>query len=291
MLWFFLAIWAAFFNGIAVLFTRKIMKRHSVIAYSFAYCLLGSLFVLPVVLIEDIMLPVEMMGWLLLGVATLVWFLFNLAILTGFKYTDVTLAAPLRNLKVLFVLVLSLLLLGEALTSSKVTGTLVIFAGVTVLTWKGGGRGAFQGLSERGVQLMILGAFLSACAAIVDKAAVAYFSPMAYSFLAFLAPAALYGIFVSLRRRQETLELLTKAKYLVLGATLFGALGYLFIIYAFKLPGAEASLIVPVVRCSTFVAVLFGWLFLKEHEDMLKRTIGAIIMIIGVILISGIWFV
>ena len=206
---------------------------------------------------------------------------------TTFKayfHLEVSIKTSIEKSKMLFVLLLSVIFLKEILTLEKILGTILVFLGNIALTYKKEKR--FGDLKNKGVQLTLLSAFLMSVVLLVDKYATNFFNPGMYSFLVCFLPAIVIFPFVT-KRKTELKSIFKNRFSATTTSALLGAAYYYLLLRAFKL--IEASIVVPIVELSTLMAVFGGVKFLKESEEIPKKLIAAIIIIIEAILLSGVF--
>jgi len=132
--------------------------------------------------------------------------------------------------------------------------------------------------------LTIIASLLIALASIIDKVVLEYWSVPGYSFVAFLFPGLIMGV-TSLKRFDRLIKMVKVRGLSLVVSAILAAVNAYFLFGAYKL--TEVSNAYPITRLSTIVAVLGGIILLKERESILQKLVGAIIMIIGTILISG----
>lgn len=276
------ALLSAFSKGFEKILHRYILVKEDTISYAFIWHILSSLFFLPLFFIE-FQLPIIHYSWILVIISSILW---ALVAFTGFKayaHLEVSTKSPIGRSKLFFVLLFSVIFLKESLTIEKLIGTILIFVGIIIITYKR--KIGFSKLKERGVLLTLLSAFLMSIVLLIDKYATSYFNPGMYSFLVYFLPAIVLFPFV-INKKNEMKSIIKNRFSATIGAVLLGAAYYYLLLRAFRL--TEASIAVPIVELGTLVAVFGGIIFLKEREDISKKLIAAVIVILGVILVSGI---
>lgn len=282
MAWLIFSLISAFSDGIKSIIHRHVMKTESPYSYALIENILTALVFLPI-LYNEFILPTGLMPWLLLAISSILWAIISVIGFSAYKFTPVSLKTPLSQSRLIFVLILSAIFLGESIFMEKVLGTLIIFAGIIMLTFHK--RRFFGRLSDKGVQLTLLSALLFSFVAIVDKKSMEFFTPGMFGFLVYLIPGIILLFFVK-KRSIETKSLIkTKWPY-VLGVIVLGMLFYYFKLKAYTL--ADASLVFPIVRLGTFISVIGGLaIFKEERKEVMKKIFAAIIIVAGAILISG----
>ncbi len=278
--WFFFASIAIVAYAIVSLISRHVMRTENAFAYAFTtYALAGVLFI-PFLIVERT-LPLHPMAWVLVLVSSVLWVGAALAMTQAYKETPVSLREPLHQTNVLVVFVLSVLILGETITVMKAGGVLLVFAGVAILTYKQGER--LGRLRDRRVQLTLLGAFFTACAAIADKAALQYFPAGTLAFLLYAIPAA--GIYSLLKIMHqdasgEIQKLWARRRAWILLVAVLGAIMYYALLQAYLL--AEVSLVRPILNSSAVLTAALGILIWKEErEHLIQKAIGACVVAVG----------
>lgn len=281
MLWMLLALISAITGGFISVIGKYVLKKHDYICYAFIWNMFNALFLLPMVLL-NFSFPTTFYEWVLLALGVCLWSAINI---TGFKslqLVDVSVREPITQVKLLFLLLLSAVLITEKLTFSKTIGTLLIFSGLILITYKGGKF--FSLLKSRGIQLVLLSSFIQALVSVVDKTALKYWAVAPYLFLEFLlAGLVMGGMTIS---RKDRLKEMMKSKYLYIFLVCgLGAVSAYTLFWAYQL--AEVSIVFPIVQLSTLITVMGGIIFLKEKKDIPLKLLATFIMIVGAILISG----
>lgn len=281
--WLFYTLISALFSGFVSILHRFILRDHDYISYGFLWNIFTALLFIPLFTV-DFVVPSNTYAWVIAGIGVFLWTIIGL---TGFKatqLTEISLKEPLSHVRLIFLLIFSYFLISEALTFHKTFGTILIFFGMILLTYK---RGKLFGrLSDIGVRLTLFTSFLMALVSVVDKVALKYWSVSTYAFVAFLIPGLILGA-ITVKRMDRFVKLI-KSKLLLLVLTSILGVGVAYFQFsAYKL--TDVSNVFPVFRLSTLVATVGGIILLKEKKDILQKIVGAIIMIIGVIFISGYW--
>ncbi|MGC9310426.1 MAG: EamA family transporter [Candidatus Aenigmatarchaeota archaeon] len=184
--------------GLRRIIHRHVMKTENPYSYALIENVLTALAFLPLV-ISEFAIPTAGIAWVLLAASSRLYIFVALTGYLSYKYTPVTLKDPISQSNMVFVLLLSAVFLSEAITAKKLIGTAAIFLGLLVLTYKK--RKLFGWLSDKGVQITMLSAFLYAIVSIIDKAAMNYFTPGMYGFLVYLIPGIILLTFVQKRQK------------------------------------------------------------------------------------------
>ncbi|MCK4327776.1 MAG: DMT family transporter [Candidatus Diapherotrites archaeon] len=280
MSWLVLVLLSVLLSGIGAAINRYVLRDEHVYSYSFLFTFLSSLFFVPLMLTEEIILPQTTGGWLIVLAAGVLWWTINIIGFMGISKTDVTLSKPLASSKVVIVFLLSVLVLGEAVTAGKIIGTILVMAGMLVLTWK---KGWFTHLRSEGVQLLLAAAVIMSVVHVLDKYNMGVVSPNFYGFLMYFIPAIPLGVMAAFRLPKLKQTIQNKWKAAVLVAVCYGAM-YYFILQAYRL--ADLNAIYPILQLATLVTMGMAYFWLKEKAEFRQRVAGAALMILGAVLVT-----
>lgn len=281
MLWLIFAIIGAIALGLVGILHRFIVREHDYISYGFLWGILTALFFVPL-LFFDFTLPSAPSGWLIAIIGVFIWTIVTIIGFKSVQMIETSFREPITQISLLFVLILSYALLSETLTSAKIIGTLLIFGGLMFLTYEKGKT--FGKFGHKGIQLTLVASFMAALASVVDKAALNYWNPIPYAFVEFLFPSLIIG-FLVIKRKEHLLRMIKSKHYFIVFASILAVIEVYALYTAYKL--TDVSNIYPIGRISSLITVLGGIIILRERKDILRKIIGAIIMIIGAIFISG----
>ena len=200
------------------------------------------------------------------------------------QLTDLSLAVPMKAFTLVFLIGTSFLLLGELPTPVGVLGILLIVAGSYVMHTGGARRlrDPFLRLAaDRGIQMMLVVAFLFSFTLPYDKEVVMNSDPvfgsalvMGYIGTAMLAIAVLKG---SIPGRVDRNDL---RMFLLIGGVLATEAVAVNIAYTMQI----VPYVIAIKRLAVLFAVFFGcYLFREEHPRV--RLAGAMILLAGALLI------
>ncbi|MCA9486720.1 EamA family transporter [Candidatus Woesearchaeota archaeon] len=277
-LWILFASISAFSESLKALLHRKIMLSEDPVVYALVENILAALIFL--IFISSFSLPKENSAWLLITLSSALWLSISILSQYSYKYTKVTIQEPLKQTRLLWVLLLSIIFLHELLTRQKILGTLLICCGLAYLSYDK--KKKFGSLKEKGVLFTLATAFLFALVTIVDKAALKYFNPETYGFLVYLFPGLALILINSRKSQLKKLSSLWKNKFWFVGLVALSSFSY----YYFKLKAlqlADTSLVFPLIRSASILTILGGIIFLKEKEQLSKKLLSSAIVFVGVL--------
>jgi drug/metabolite transporter (DMT)-like permease len=287
MTWVWLTLLNVVANGTSVALYKVETTKHKkpyagVIFVSF---LVASLVFLPYSLaagLLDGLNSVPLIGWVYWGLGLLVavsaFFLYIRAI----NLVELSVVGPIENLRPLFVILFSLIFLGQKPTAVLLAGVgLIVFGAVLVNYHESMAASLARIKNERGLHFILGGTVLFALAGIVDKLALSYFTPGLYTQLIILGLTLVYGAgFFSMNWGKWSFKSLVSWRILAAGILIPIAL--LSIITALAL--SEPNLVIPVQMTRTFYLALLGFWWFGE-KGYLRKLVAGGIMFAGVMLL------
>lgn len=267
-------------NVINKLLDRYVARDTSPYAFSWLTQLVASLLFLPLAW-PYLALPGSGMAWVAISIAAVIWTIISISVYLSIKKTEVSIKEPISQSKVIWALLLGFFVLGEAMTTKKIIGTIILFIGISVLLFHPERK--FGRLTDPGVLWTLGVALLSAIAAIVDKFALGYFRPELYGFLVYLIPGIILTGFLP-KIKSDVKHLLKLHGKIAITTIIFSSAAYFFTIKAYSL--ADITTVYPFLQLATIFAVIFGILFLGEREHKWQKIAAAIIAVIGAIIIK-----
>ncbi len=296
MLWLPLALLGALSQA-AYSLSVKVFLRHIPPFLLAGYSFLAASFVLFIVTIPSGIPPLGP-GLVPAVTATVVInILATFLLYRALSMTDLSLCIPILAFTPVFLILTSFVILGEIPSLAGCIGILLVAAGAFLLTQKAAPGQSISVLStirhDRGVQSMLLVAFLYSLSVNYDKEVVINSSPIfGGALVLFLLGAVFLVLAVSTRYQADPV---------VPGNPVsdppwsrfprYGMVGMILAVEAVSINTAYTLAIVPYVitikRLSIFFSVIFGGFILHER-DIRGRMSGALVMIAGAVVI-GLW--
>ncbi|MCK5177809.1 MAG: EamA family transporter [Candidatus Aenigmarchaeota archaeon] len=285
MLWLILSLSAAFFDAIHALLSKKINKKIDEYVVSWGFRFATLLLTLPFLFfakIPDIGTPFWTALFISGGLNTITTILYMKAL----KSSDVSLCFPMTCFTSLFLLITSPIILGEFPNSYGLIGIFLIVFGAYAMNinkYKESFFAPFKALvKEKGPKYMLFVAFLWSITISYDKIGILNSSPVFWvvSIHIFLS----ITLFPIMLIKSKNIMKQIKPNFSAL--ILIGLASSLLLIC--QMTGIKLALAVYVTsirRTSAVISVIFGALLFKE-KNIKERLFGAIIMVIGVVVIA-----
>ncbi|GEM_PF-4193695 len=255
------------------LLKRLVLRKKQVnyVEYALLYELAGALLLLPFAL-YDLSLPRSLDAWAYAGLAAAAWSVYTLLSAYNTKHVEASRLVLLNRFKIIWIVLLASIFLGEAITSKKLVSGALIIGGSFLLSFER------VKLSFDRQSLIIFGSVLiAAIANLADKAAINHFPIFFYAFLTYLVPAlAIYAYSrPNLPRAYNNLS--GNKKWLLL-TLVVQTLGYLALLYALSI--AEAVTVLLIAEMQVPLTAFGGILFLHEKKD-LKKVFAALALVVA----------
>lgn len=285
MAWFIFAFLGAFFNATYYTLVKKYLKNVNQYVLSAGVFLASSVILFIISLVKGLpeIGPVFYSSLIATGVINVI-----AAILyyRALKITDLSHAIPMISFTPVFLILTSSLILGEFPTRFGIAGIFLITVGSYILNTTKDSTKLLEPfksmLRNRGVVCMLIVAFLFSISSNFDKLVVQNSDPLFSSAAVFLFLGVSFFV-ISIYKAKKELAGSRKhiGKFLLVGAVL--ALVAVSINIAFTMQ--IVPYVISIKRTSILFSVAYGGFLFKE-KNMLRRSIGAIVMLGGVIMIA-----
>lgn len=283
MLGFILSILTAFSMAFKDVYSKKSLKKVDPYTAAWALRFFSFLFLLPLLFFTG-MPKIEQDFLFALPIVVSLNLITTVLYMKALKESDISLTIPLISLTPLFMLVTSPLILYEYASFYGVLGVIFIVLGAYSLNIRKMDQGTLAPfkalLTEKGPRLMLAVAFIWSITGNYDKIGVLNSSPIFWA----IAVNLLIAVFLLpfLIKKSKFKEISPNLRTL-LPIGFFLALMSVFQMTAISL--TLVSYVIAIKRTGALISVFFGYLFFKE-KNIRERAIGALLMVIGVILIG-----
>ena len=204
----------------------------------------------------------------------------------GIETLGIAITDPIRATTPLFSALVAILFLGEKLTLPIVVATLLIIAGIMLLSLRGG---SMKGISSIYILYPLAASLLAGCSQVLRKVGLA---AVPHPFLA-AAVTATSSFVVSVatlaivEKNQETWKMNRQCFPYYLGAGVAVSIGMVSIYYALDL--GKVTVVIPISSTGPFFSLIFSALFLRDVERVTSRIVLGAAMIIGGVLLITLW--
>ena len=289
MTWFAVALISALLSAFAAITQKKVLFNLGALEFSFLLSIANLVFSIPFFFFTDYN-TINILNLSILLAKSVIGVAAFLCVMIALKNLEISNALPLLALTPGFVAVFAFLLLGESLKTVEVIGLMFLIVGTFILESKNFKEFVFPFnvfLKSKYHRYIILALFLFTASSILDKLLLIKLnlSPISLTAFQHIYFAVLFSIiYLVFRRKEETTSVVIKKDilgWIALISVL--TIGYRYTqIVAVSL--ASVALVLAIKRTSVFWATVIGGKLFND-KDLLKRSIAAILILVGAILI------
>jgi bacterial/archaeal transporter family protein len=191
---------------------------------------------------------------------------------------DLSVFGPLDSMRPFFVILFSLLLLGQSPTLFIILGAILIFSGVLILTVSK--KFFTQAGNFNKTFFVILSTGVFGFIAVIDKKALLYIDPIKYVFFILLSICVASGILYFTKTKKIDFKQFLSLRLAFMGV--LWVVGYVGIMTATKI--ATPNQVIPLQMTRSLYISLLGFVFLGE-KGYFRKILAAVVMLIGVFLL------
>jgi len=289
MTWFAVALISALLSAFAAITQKKVLFNLGALEFSFLLSIANLVFSIPFFFFIDYN-TINILNLSILLAKSVIGVAAFLCVMIALKNLEISNALPLLALTPGFVAVFAFLLLGESLKTVEVIGLMFLIVGTFILESKNLKEFVFPFnvfLKSKYHRYIILALFLFTASSILDKLLLIKLnlSPISLTAFQHIYFAVLFSIiYLVFRRKEETTSVVIKKDNLGWIALIsLLTIGYRYTqIVAVSL--ASVALVLAIKRTSVFWATMIGGKLFND-KDLLKRSIAAVLILVGAILI------
>ena len=289
MTWFIIALLSAFLSAFAAITQKKILFNLGALEFSFLLSLVNLVFSIPFFFFIDYG-TINSFNLLVLFIKSVIGVAAFFCVMLSLKNLDISNALPLLALTPGFIAVFAFIFLGEALKTAEVVGLIILMLGTYILESGNSTKIIFPFsilLKSKYHRFVILALLLFTASSILDKLLLIKLnlSPISLTAFQHIYFAIIFSIvFFIFRKKTEPLPNITNKinlGWIALISVL--TIGYRYTqVVAIGL--ASVALVLAVKRTSVFWATIIGGKIFSD-KDLLKRSIAAVLILVGAILI------
>lgn len=241
--------------------------------------LISSLSILLLIPFFEMKMPNDPKIYLFLGLSIIFYTISDRVNTTVRSGIEASTFSVITQLSTVFMIVAGVLFFKEPFVLNKFIGAiLIVFSNVLIFFKKGNGKPN---------KYVLLGIFANVCFSIalfLDVNNSDKFNLPIYVASTLGIPTILIAIFEKIKFSDIKEEYKNGNKKAILITAITWSLSIVAQLRAYQL--GEVSIVAPLCALSVILNVIVGYFFLKEKDDMLKKIIAALLIILGIILIK-----
>ncbi len=282
MTWLYLTLFSVITSAISNILRTVVMKHDksdpyaSVVVFQF----MGFFIILSISFLNGFTLPPIQVYPLHFLAQAVLWGLSSLFLFKASKLLEASEITILSTTSSMATIITAVIFLGEVFNLQRVFGTLIIIVAVLIVTVK---RGVFA--VHKGFWYAVLSSVCAGLAVTNDTFLLNFVDVYSFLVVGWLSPG-LFLIVVNPKviKRIPAFFNFQKIKKLLLMTVFYATGGVAF--YMAISSGGQASQVSPIGQSSIILTILLATVFLKEKSHLFKKIISAVLVTIGVILLS-----
>lgn len=272
---------AAISLAVARIIQRTLLKdnKYDPITFTIYFNILVSLIILPIAFLNSFTFPSLSSIWLQLILMIFLYGFFGISFYKAIKNTPISEVMVIAATAPIWTTVTSILFLGDEVSPVKLLGVVLAVTGVVFVFYQKRSLRIHSGHFYAFLSTVFIGSALTN-----DSFLLGNFNLNTYSLLSYLLP----GLFIALiypKKLMGITTLLTKntgIKFFITGVLY--AITSLLVNTSFQ-TGAKAAQVGVMMQLSLIFTIALGAIFLNERENLIRKLIGGIIVVTGVLMI------
>jgi drug/metabolite transporter (DMT)-like permease len=288
MTWFAVALISALLSAFAAITQKKVLYKLGALEFSFILSIVNLIFSIPFFFFIDYE-TINTLNLSILFAKSIIGVAAFLCVMIALKNLEISNALPLLALTPGFVAVFAFLLLGESLKAIEVIGLIFLIAGTFILESKNLKEFVFPKnvlIKLKYHRFIIIALFLFTASSILDKLLLIKLnlSPISLTAFQHIYFAVIFStVYLIFKTKEASPVSVQKDNLGWIALISVLTIGYRYTqIVAVSL--ASVALVLAIKRTSVFWATVIGGKLFND-KDLLKRSIAAILILIGAILI------
>lgn len=280
MQWFYLSLISLLFFSSSSIIQRKLLRDIAdlnPVIFGFLFQSLVGLFAIPIFLVYGGVISSSFTVWQYIIIAGILYSLSNFLLYHAIKITEISRVSIIGSSRSLWVLIGSMIILGEKITAFNFLGVLLIVFSLFLIFWKSKDQ---IGLNQ-GQKLALFAVIFSGFSVVVDGLILRDFSVGFY-----LVISSLFTGFGTLAIRPHSIKKInpfTKVRVFIplIITSAFFALAT-FLMYTSYQIGGKMSSVLPITQTTTVLTIFLSAFFLKERKDLPKKIIALALCALGI---------
>ncbi len=276
--WIVLTVLYAVINGVFQCAKKKSIEKNSIFEVLAVFSLIA--FLISAVMMKDSILIDFKYLLIILFKSSIIVIAWVLA-LNALKKIEISLYGIINLARIIFSIILSVLILGEKLTTSTIAGIILVITGLVLVNKIGSKKGEKK--ADKSAILMLLGScFLNATSAIIDKGITTKVTSSQLQFYFLLFLTIIYWIILLFKQKNVDFKSMNK-NYWILIAALSLVFGDKFLFIANEIPESKVAVMTLIKQLSVIEIIIFGKIFFKE-KNIIKKLLCSLLVILGIFL-------
>lgn len=281
MIWLYLSLGVAICYACLNIFSRIVSvdsknPRALTIAFNLVSTAMAVLLIIFTGTYKNISLPTQNEAWIYFFISAFFYGIFERLRFFATKLLDASIYSIIGNISIVIAFIISLILYKEALTLSKLIGSLLILISLLMVIERKKSKFTFKGLLIGLIACISVGIGMG-----LDKKGAMYFNPEIYNLILWAVPLII--LYLPSMKLKEIVSQYKQFSWKIVLLSFFNFVGYYLGLKALLL--ADATKVIPIIQLSTIMTVITGAFILNERNNLAKKLLAGIIAMAGVFLL------
>lgn len=265
------------FTGIFQCAKKKAVEKNSIYEVLALFSLIAFLLV---AFTSENVLNIELHNIIIILGKSLIIVISWLLGLYAISRMPISLYSVINLSRIIFSIIMSVIFLGEQLTSSIIIGAIIIISGL-ILVNKLSNKKENKETSLKIVFILLVSCLLNSISAIIDKEVLKHItaSQLQFWFLFFLTLC--YWLIILIKNKKMDFKKLNK-NYWILIAAISLIVGDRFLFIANRIPYSKVSIMTLIKQISAIEGIILGKFLFKE-KNIIKKLLCSLLIIFGLI--------
>ena len=268
---------AASFTTFSILIRKSLLKGSDATAFTVLNDLTTGIMLLVLSLFVTLTISLTPHVILLTVISSMLFAFSSLLFTKARQIEEVGIVSVVRQTAVFWIFIGGILFYGEQFSLEKIIGTMLLFIGTWIVLWR---KETFS--LTKGVIFVLAGAIgLSISSLIAKDIVINNLSPILYSGTVF----SLAGLWLLpfIKRKERLVDEVKLQKWRVIIVSIFLGLSVTLLYSGYST--GEVSKVFPVYSSYVIMSVIAGMLLLGEGKYMMRKILGSLVALVGVVLL------
>ncbi len=282
MIWLWYLLISIFTASVANILQRVLMKdeKSDPLSYAIIFQFTFGTFNLLIGLIHGLVLPQLSFHLAFFLLSGILWGFTSLFFFKGLKLIESSESTILLSSRTFITIGAAILFLKETLDLQKIIGVILMLISVFLITEL---KNGFK--LNKGAYFTLIAAFCGGLAIVSDAYNVKYYDPISYSVIMAYLPGIILLLFSPKSIKNFTIvKNITFLRRMIIIGFFFSIQAITYFLSLAK--GGTASQVGTINRAEVIITVILAVIFLKERDHLWKKLISAVLVTVGVVLLS-----
>lgn len=276
--WILFTLIYAIFNGFFQSAKKKAVEKNSIFEVLAVFTTIA--FILSALTSKDVF-NIGFIPLLTVFIKSIIIVVAWLLSLHAIQKMPISLYSVINLSRIIFSIILSVIFLGEKLTTFLILGAVIIILGLFLVN-KVSNTKSEKETNYKIILILLAACFLNSISAIIDKQVLKYITPIQLQFWFLFFLAISYWIILLFKNKKLDFKNLKKNYWIVITAICL-IVSDRFLFRANEIPESKVSIMTLIKQVSAIEGIILGKILFKE-KNIIKKLLCSLLIIVGIIL-------